>query len=92
MTKMTDNPIPAPLPFQESPRCTARSKRTLKPCGQPAVNGWKVCRLHGAGGGAPCGPRHGNYKHGMKTKEAIAARRQVRELIRESREFMRELA
>jgi hypothetical protein len=35
-----------------APRCTAKSKRTGKPCRAPAVRGWKVCRMHGARGGA----------------------------------------
>ena len=28
------------------------------------MRGWKVCRMHGARGGAPKGKRNGNYKHG----------------------------
>ena len=38
----------------------------------PAVKGWKVCRMHGARGGAPEGEKNGNYKHGARTKEMIA--------------------
>jgi hypothetical protein len=37
----------------------------------PAVRGWKVCRMHGARGGAPEGERNGNYKHGARSKETI---------------------
>ena len=37
----------------------------------PAVRGWKVCRMHGARGGAPEGKRNGNYKHGARSKETI---------------------
>ena len=33
-----------------APRCSARAKRTGKPCSAPAVKGWRVCR-HGARGG-----------------------------------------
>ena len=65
-----------------APRCKARSKRTGKPCRAPAVRGWKVCRMHGARGGAPTGERNGNYKHGGRTKEAIASVRETNELIR----------
>jgi len=36
-----------------TPRCTAKSKRTGKRCRTPAVRGWRVCRMHGARGGAP---------------------------------------
>ncbi|MAI45522.1 MAG: hypothetical protein CMB79_06495 [Filomicrobium sp.] len=50
-----------------APRCTARSKRTGRPCRNPAVCGWKVCRMHGAGGGAPDGRENGAYKHGLRS-------------------------
>jgi hypothetical protein len=40
----------AVYPYQKSPRCSATSKRTRKPCMAPAVNGWTVCRFHGAPG------------------------------------------
>lgn len=71
----------ARYPFQTSPRCTATSKRTRKPCQAPAVRGWAVCRFHGAGGGAPKGERNGAYRHGQFTVEAVEGRRQIRELI-----------
>jgi len=48
-----------------------------------AVKGWTVCRFHGAHGGAPKGPKHGQYKHGLFTAEAIRERRLIRELLRE---------
>ena len=54
-----------------APRCHAKSKRTGKPCRAPAVQGWKVCRMHGARGGAPEGKRNGNYRHGARSKETI---------------------
>jgi len=54
-----------------APRCTAKSKRTGKPCHAPAVRGFGVCRMHGAGGGAPEGKRNGNYRHGTRSKETI---------------------
>jgi hypothetical protein len=72
----------ARYPFQMSPRCTAMSKRTRKPCQAPAVRGWAVCRSHGARGGAPKGQRNGAYKHGQYTVEAVEDRRQFRELMR----------
>ena len=74
-------------PMNASPRCRATSKRTGLPCKAPAVTGWTVCRFHGAGGGAPCGERHGRYRHGMRTKQAIAERRalaQLRRMVRET--------
>jgi len=54
-----------------APQCTARSKRTGQPCRSPAVRGWKVCRMHGARGGAPEGKSEGDYRHGGRTKATI---------------------
>jgi hypothetical protein len=75
----------AGYPFQKSPRCSANSKRTKKRCMAPAVNGWTVCRFHGAGGGAPKGKANGSYKHGLYTQEAKAERRWVSDLLRQCR-------
>jgi len=61
-----------------SPRCAARCKRSLRPCKAPAVKGWKVCRMHGAGG-APPGSRNGNYRHGEFTQEAMASKLLMRQ-------------
>jgi hypothetical protein len=55
-----------------APRCKAKSKRTGQRCKAPAVRGWQVCRMHGAGGGAPEGKQNGNYRHGARSKETIA--------------------
>ncbi len=74
-----------------APRCTAHSKHTGKPCRAPAVRGWNVCRMHGAGGGAPRGSGHGSYKHGGRTREAVEARKMVNALLRLSREKMGEV-
>ncbi len=72
----------------ESPRCTATSKRSGKRCRAPAVRGWSVCRMHGAGGGAPSGPGNGRYKHGLHTKELkedMARGRALMRWIRQTR-------
>ena len=74
----------AVYPYQKSPRCSAISKRTKKPCMAPAVNGWTVCRFHGARGGGPKGKRNGMYRHGYYTGEAAAERRMIRNLLRQS--------
>jgi len=66
-------------------RCHAKSKSTGEQRKAPAVKGWAVCRVHGAGGGQPAGPSHPNYRHGMRTREAIDLRRLVSELAREAR-------
>jgi hypothetical protein len=78
-------------PFQKSLRCTATSKRTQQPCQAPAVNGWTVCRFHGARGGAPTGKRNGMYRHGNNTLEAIALRHQLSDLQREARVLLSRL-
>jgi hypothetical protein len=47
-----------------------------------AVRGWRVCRMHGARGGAPEGERKGNYRHGARTKEAIELTKLIRTLAK----------
>ena len=76
---MTDNPMHR---CNAAPRCGAKSKRSGQSCRSPAVKGSRVCRMHGARGGAPEGKRNGNFRHGGRTKEATAASRYMRELIR----------
>jgi hypothetical protein len=68
--------------FQNAPRCTATSKRTHQRCKAPAVNGWKVCRFHGARGGAPKGKANGAWKHGFHSEAAKAERLLVKQLLR----------
>ena len=75
----------------KSPQCHARSKRTGQSCQSPAVTGWKVCRHHGAGGGAPKGDRNGNYRHGLFTAEAKQQRKAVSLLLRMARETVAEI-
>lgn len=72
--------------FQKAPRCSATSKRTGKPCQAPAVRGWRVCRFHGARGGAPKGEANGAYRHGIYTGDAIRERQALSELLKNSRE------
>jgi hypothetical protein len=69
----------------QAPRCTARSKRTGLPCRAPAVKGCRVCRMHGAGGGAPRGSRNGRYRSGLFSAEVVEAARLVRSILREAR-------
>jgi hypothetical protein len=76
---MTINPMQS---AHNAPRCKAKSKRTGESCRAPAVRGYRVCRMHGAGGGAPEGKRNGNFRHGGRTKEAISASRYVNALAR----------
>lgn len=78
-------------PMQRAPRCNAHSKRTGLPCRAPAVSGLTVCRMHGAGGGAPSGRRNGAWRHGDRTKSAEAMRSQLAKLVRESRELLKQI-
>lgn len=84
MTKSDGNPIDPAERLREAPRCRARAKSTGRRCQCPAVRGWAVCRLHGAGGGAPSGQSHPNYKHGLRTEEMMAVRRLVSVLTAQS--------
>jgi hypothetical protein len=59
----------------DAPRCTAHSKRTGLLCKSPAVRGWNVCRMHGAGGGALAGVDHPNFRHGLRSQEMQEVRR-----------------
>jgi hypothetical protein len=49
-------------------------------CPCQALNGWTVCRFHGARAGAPEGKRNGNYRHGARTKAAIELWRFIKSL------------
>ena len=78
MEKSTVNPMHR---ANAAPRCAARSKRAGEPCMAPAVRGKRVCRMHGAHGGAPEGKAHGSYRHGRFTCKAMAGRRSLAELL-----------
>lgn len=58
----------------------------------PAVNGRARCRMHGGaqGSGAPLGNKNA-LKHGLHTREAIATRRQLRELLKEATNLLRQI-
>ena len=58
----------------------------------PAVSGKSRCRMHGGapGSGAPRGNKNA-LKHGRHAREALAERRRVRDLIRQSRELIEKL-
>ena len=75
----------------KAPRCRARSKRSGNACRAPAVRGKRVCYKHGAGAGAPSGQRNGMYRHGGRTKAAVAERQAVASLLRATRELIKGL-
>ena len=74
-------------PMHQALRCHAKSKRSGLRCRSPAVRGHSVCRMHGAGGGAPRGNRNA-LKHGGFTAEGLALKRQISALARMARETM----
>jgi hypothetical protein len=67
-------------------RCGAKT-RAGRPCRQAAVGGRSRCRMHGGakGSGGPRGNRNGNFKRGLYTGEAKAARGVIRARVREIR-------
>jgi hypothetical protein len=70
-----------------APRCKATSKRSGMSCRAPAVRGWRVCRFHGARGGAPKGAGNGRYVHGRYTCQAVEQRQALALLIRHSKQY-----
>ena len=52
------------------------------------MKGWAVCRMHGAGGGAPEGKRNGNYRNGSRTKRTMAAMMAVQAMARLCRQTL----
>jgi hypothetical protein len=83
--KSAINPLHPTQRLQSAPRCTAKSKRTGLPCRSPAVRGWRVCRMHGAGGGQKAGTDHSQYQHGGYSRDALEMRKLVTALTRNAR-------
>ena len=79
-------------PMLSSQRCGAKT-RSGRPCRSPAVHGKKRCRMHGGapGSGAPRGNKNAQ-KHGLSTREAITQRKQLGELVRQSRKLIVKIA
>src|SRR6266481_7101842 len=71
-----------PVQFQKARQCGARTK-SGKPCRSPATKKGR-CRLHGgaSGSGGPPGKRNGQYRHGERTKAAIAEQRKFSALLK----------
>jgi hypothetical protein len=74
----------------KAPRCGAKT-RVGTPCRQAAVRGRARCRMHGGakGSGGPAGPRNGNFKHGLWTREGIAERRKVSRNVRDLKRLLK---
>ena len=71
-------------------RCRAQSKRSGLQCRAPAVRGSRVCRMHGAGSGAPIGNRNA-LKHGAFRAETLALKREIQTLARMARQTIAEI-
>ena len=71
-----------------SPRCGAKT-RAGGSCRSPSVHGKRRCRMHGGapGSGAPRGNQNAR-KHGRYTREAFAQRKQIGDLLRQTRELL----
>src|SRR5262245_22118862 len=74
-----------------APRCSATSKRSHQKCRAPAVRGCRVCRFHGARGGAPKGKANGAWRHGRHTSQAVMLRRLSAILTRSARKTINKL-
>ena len=85
--KSQGNPKDPTQRLRDAPKCCATSKRTGGRCKAPAVRGWRVCRMHGAGGGQPAGKEHPNYRHGLRTKQMEEVRRLASFLSKEARDM-----
>ncbi|GIT85021.1 hypothetical protein ROBYS_00370 [Roseobacter sp. OBYS 0001] len=81
------NPIDPTQRLRDAPRCSATAKSTGERCRNPSKQNWNVCRLHGAGGGAPRGKAHPNHRHGLRTKEMQDLRRMVSVLSKSAGEL-----
>lgn len=76
--------------MQHGKRCGAYCRTTGRPCQAPAMANGR-CRMHGGKNpGAPCGKAHGNYKHGLRTQEAMAERQALRTAMAAILEIIKE--
>lgn len=81
------NPMHPTKRLQDSARCHAKAKSTGERCKAPAAYGRAVCRMHGAGGGAPTGPGNGMWRDGGRSAEIMQARRIGTALARMARDL-----
>lgn len=71
-------------------RCGAKTRQSTA-CMSPAMPNGK-CRMHGgASTGAPCGKKHGRYKHGRFTKESKAFYAELNRVMRESFKYIEQI-
>jgi hypothetical protein len=75
-------------PFATMERCGAKT-RSGKPCQRIGNKRNGRCKLHGGRAGAPSGERNGAWRHGGRTKEAIAQQKAIRALLRDATQVLR---
>jgi hypothetical protein len=75
-------------PMLASPRCGAKT-RAGGACRRPATRGKKRCHMHGGakGSGAPKANQNAR-KRGLFSGDAIAGRRQIQALLKETRRVL----
>jgi hypothetical protein len=66
------------MALKDATKCTAKAKHSQQRCGNPAVTGYNVCRMHGAGGKSK--PNLGAIRHGRYSRLKTE---QLRSLIAE---------
>jgi hypothetical protein len=80
-----------PLDLRTLPRCQAKAKSTRQRCGNAAMKGKRVCYIHGGKSpGAPAGNQNA-LKYGYYTKESIAERKYVRQIIKQANQLINEI-
>jgi len=82
----------SPARLQTARQCGARTK-SGRPCRSPETKKGR-CRLHGgaSGSGGPSGERNGQYRHGERTKAAIAEQQKFSALLKMLRAAVEPLA
>lgn len=76
-------------------QCTAKSKRSGKRCLKWAIRGRNTCHMHGGKGNGPLTKkgkeraRKAAFRHGAYTKEAKKLHQDAMDLIRKSKDIIR---
>ncbi len=79
-----------PLAMHLSPRCGAKCKRTKQPCKAPAMANGR-CRMHGGKSPGPPKNNKNSFKNGRFTAKAIAERKRICCLIKETNRIIEEI-
>ena len=81
-------------PLETLPICEAQSKQSRQQCKNFSVKGKRVCHIHG---GKSTGAKTeegklkqkmANWKHGLRSKEAIEEAKQIRAFIKKCKEII----